>query len=335
MVRCMWRKKRAYCVWFDVCERKKELTVYGLMYVKEKQQQSFQCKVQCMQSKNNNRAYSVWFDVCEGKTTTELTVYGSMYVKEKTTELTVCGSMYVKEKQQQSLQCMVQCMWRKKQQSLQCMVRRMWRKKHTELTVYGSMYVKEKQQQSLQCMVRCMQNMASGFHTICSACHVQPAALALKWKLTVKSRCCRRRRVCTANVSSTVHATLNKDSNTAGSFGTWFELFHHPSISNTNNKSIYVLAQNLVQRKYSKHTPAHKYRHPHTWEYYTHWLDTIHSQPTLWTTNRDLRRGKQQQSRKYSRSIGSQKQTSHTHTHARIKKKIQVGEGSEVMCWFQ
>lgn len=123
-----------------------------------------------------------------------------------------------------------------------------------------------------------------------------------------------------------VDATLNKDSNTAGSFGTWFELFHHPSISNTNNKSIYVLAQNLVQRKYSKHTPAHKYRHPHTWEYYTHWLDTIHSQPTLWTTNRDLRSGKQQQSRKYGRSIGSQKQTSHTHTLA-LKKNYKWGRG--------
>ena len=110
------KKKRAYSVWFDVCKdnnkksslcmvwcmrrEKKELTVCGSTYVKEKQQQSFQCKVQCMQRKNNNRAYSVWFDVCEGKTTTELTVYGSMYVKEKTTELTVCGSMYVKEKQQ-------------------------------------------------------------------------------------------------------------------------------------------------------------------------------------------------------------------------------------------
>ena len=120
-------KKRAFCVWFDVCERKKELTVYGLMYVKEKQQQSFQCKVQCMQRKNNNRAYSVWFDVCEGKTTTEFTVYGSMYVKEKTTELTVYGSTYVKEKTHRAYS--------------------VWfdvceRKTTTKLTVYGSMYAK-------------------------------------------------------------------------------------------------------------------------------------------------------------------------------------------------
>ena len=70
-------------VWCMQRQQQKELTVYGLMYAKEKK-----------------RAYCVWFNVCEGKTTTELTVYGSMYVKEKTTELTVCGSMYVKEKQQ-------------------------------------------------------------------------------------------------------------------------------------------------------------------------------------------------------------------------------------------
>ena len=74
----------------------------------------------------------MWFNGCEGKTTTELTVYGSMYVKEK-------------------------------QQSLQCMVQRMHRG-----------------EKSLLCMVQCMQSMASGFHTICSACRVQPAALALK-----------------------------------------------------------------------------------------------------------------------------------------------------------
>ena len=58
------KKRRAYCVWFNVCKgKKKELTVYGLMYAKAK------------------RAYCVWFNGCEGKTTTELTVYGSMYAK--------------------------------------------------------------------------------------------------------------------------------------------------------------------------------------------------------------------------------------------------------------
>ena len=96
VVRCMWRKnnrpysvwfnvciggKRTYYVWFNVCEgNNTELTVYGSMYVKEKQQQSLQCMVQCMRRKKH-RTYSVWFDVCEGKTTTELTVYGSMYAK--------------------------------------------------------------------------------------------------------------------------------------------------------------------------------------------------------------------------------------------------------------